>query len=85
MNDNPGNGEPPKPKPITAKDVASSTAVGAASRFGVARHRARVAEGAGAGAAGGIKRRAKRSSLLTVLLVVIVLVGTLALMLLLGR
>ena len=74
-----------KAKPVVPKDAASATALGAATRLGVGRHKSKVAEGAGAGSAGGVKRKSGGSSLLTALFVVVVMIGTLAIMLLFGR
>lgn len=78
-------GEAGRPRPISAKDVASGTAIGAASRLGVARYKAKLGEGAAVGAAVGARGARDRSSLLTAVFVVVVMVGSLALMLLFGK
>jgi hypothetical protein len=70
---------------ITARDAAATTAVGAASRLGVARHKSKVAEGAGAGAGGKSRHGSDRSSLMTAAAVAFVTIGMLALMIVMGR
>jgi hypothetical protein len=85
--DEPGGASPGagKPAPIAAKDVASATALGAATRLGLGRRKSKVAEGAAAGGAGSFRRTADRSGALTAMFVVVVMVGTLVVMLLSGR
>lgn len=74
-----------KAKPISAKDVASGSAIGSALRLGSARRKSMLGEGVAAGAASGAKRNTDRGSLMTALFVVVVMLGSLALMLLFGR
>jgi hypothetical protein len=70
---------------ITPRDAAATTAVGAASRLGVARHKSKVAEGAAAGVGGKLRRGSDRSSLMTAAAVAFVTIGMLALMIVMGR
>lgn len=71
-------------EPIDPKDVASATAVGAASRLGVSRHRQRgdeAAQGSAGGTAAGRPRRKPGSVVITALVVTAVIVGLLYVML----
>jgi hypothetical protein len=71
-------------EPIDPKDVASATAVGAASRLGVARHRQRgdeAAQGSASGLAAGHPRKKSGSVVVTALVVIVVIVGLLFVML----
>ena len=79
------DGATPAPHKITPRDVASATAVGAASRLGVTRHRAKVAEGAAAGVAGKRRPNSDRRQLMTALAVTVVMIGMLVLMIVLGK
>ncbi len=97
MSDTPSHPAPPRttapaadavpdtPPKITARDVASSTAIGAATRVGMFKRKAKAAEGAAAGAATHGGKRTDRSQLITGLLVVGVMIGTLALMIVLNK
>jgi hypothetical protein len=82
-NDEPGAPDG-RPK-ISAKDVASGSAIGSATRLGVAKHKAKLAEGAAIGASGKRRPSSDRSQLMTALVVAGVMIGTLALMIVLGR
>ncbi len=74
-----------KPKPVAGKDVASSTAIGVASRFGLARRKAKLAEGAALGSSENLRQPPDRGVMVTALFVVITLLGTLAIMLKFGH
>jgi hypothetical protein len=74
-------------QPIDPEDVASSTAVGSAQRYGVGAHRRRrEPEGAAVGVArsGGRRRRSWLSYVLTALVVALLLAGMLVAMVRLG-
>ncbi len=85
--DTPSHPAPPPPSAsnkITPRDVASATAVGAATRLGMARRKAGTAEGAAVGVTGARGHR-DRGQLVTAIGVVAVMVGMLALMIVLGK
>ena len=79
------DGAPDGPPKITAREVASATAVGAATRLGMAKRKANAAEGSAVGSAPRGAKRTDRSQLITGLVVVGVMVGTLALMIVLNK
>lgn len=72
------------PAKLAPKDVASATAIGAATRIGLGRRKAKVATGAAAGAAGR-RGSSDRASLMTGLLVAGISIGMLVVMIVFSR